>query len=59
MPRALVLERLQDANRIERDDAKRLVQQLRVNNSTLLRHLQNLDLIDSARGERLLDELRE
>ena len=59
MPRALVLERLQDANRIERDDAKRLVQQLRVNNSTLLRHLQNLDLIDSACGERLLDELRE
>ena len=58
MPRALVLEHLQDANRIERDDVKRLVGQLRVNYSTLLPHLHNLDLIDSAYQERLLDELR-
>ena len=58
MPRALVLEHLQDANRIERDDVQHLASQLRVNYSTLLWHLENLDLIDSAYRERLLDELR-
>ena len=58
MPRTLVLQHLQDANPIERDDVQRLARRLHVNHSTLLRHLQNLDLIDSACRERLFDELR-
>ena len=57
MPRALVLAHLQDANRIEREDVQRLAGQLRVNDSALLRHLQNLDLIDAERRERLRDEM--
>ena len=57
MPRALVYEHLQDANRIERDDVQRLTSRLRVNESALLWHLQNLDLIDAGSGERLRDEV--
>lgn len=58
MPRALVLRHLQGINSIEREDVERLVSRLQVNHTTLLRQLQNLDLIDSACRERLLDELR-
>ena len=57
MPRALVFEHLPDANRIERDDVQHLAGRLRVNNSALLWHLQNLDLIDAACRERLQDEM--
>ena len=57
MPRALVYEHLQDANRIERDDVQRLAGRLRVNESALLWHLQHLDLIDAGCGERLRDEV--
>ena len=57
MPRTLVLTHLQDANRIEREDVQRLASRLHVNDSALLRHLQNLDLIDAERRERLRDEM--
>ena len=57
MPRALVYEHLQDANRIERDDVQRLASRLRVNDSALLWHLRNLDLLDAACRERLRDEV--
>ena len=57
MPRALVLKRLQDANRINREDVQHLARGLRVNWSALLPHLSSLDLIDAARREQLRDEL--
>lgn len=56
MPRALVLKHLQDANHIEKEDVRRLASRLQVNDSALLPHLQNLDLIDAERRGQLSDE---
>ena len=57
MPRRLVLEHLRDANRVEKGDVQQLADQLRVNHSALLPHMQSLDLIDAAHRDRLRDEL--
>ena len=56
MPGALVLKHLQDANHIEKEDVRRLASRLQVNDSALLPHLQNLDLIDAERRGQLRDE---
>ena len=56
MPRALVLKHLRDANHIEKEDVRRLASRLQVNDSALLPHLQNLDLIDAERRGQLSDE---
>ena len=57
MPRALVLEHLQDTSRIEKSDVQQAANRLRVSQSALLRHIQSLDLIDAVSRERLRDEL--
>ena len=53
MPRALVYAKLPDANRIEKADVQRLAEQLKVNESPLLNHLDNLGIIDETAKDRL------
>jgi Zn-dependent peptidase ImmA (M78 family) len=58
MPRELILRHWSNADGVQRDDVAELARKLGVNESALVEHLYNLDMIDEAEREYLRAEFR-